>query len=183
MQYYQKINISNLVEIQQYYSYFIDTYDNHKGFKQVHEFNTPMYDPIAQSICGAVTAVTGKSHDVAASFLFVQQPNDIDVLYHVDGNTTERINCQNWALNIPLYNCDRGVMEWAEGDHHLVNQVTPTGATWLSLNWISARKKVESVIIDTPMIVRVNKPHRVSNYKNATRMILSFRLNPDIFAP
>lgn len=99
---------------------------------------------------------------------------------HVDGFSLERKNASNFAINIPIENCDLGVMNWYGGEYFLSETKTKEDLMYLKLNWKEEPKVVYSEVINSPTIVKVNIPHNVENMMDKHRLILSIRYVPDL---
>lgn len=105
---------------------------------------------------------------------------EASIRLHVDGLSLDRKHAKNYALNIPLANCDMGVMHWYNGDYTLTEQKTEEALQYLKLTWNSPPVIIDSAVIDTPTIVKVDIPHNVHNHSPKHRLILSLRFVPDI---
>ncbi len=97
---------------------------------------------------------------------------------HVDGYSAKRTRSSNSALNIPIKSSGR--MTWYRGKYEL-EEASTSKVKYLKLNWISEPAIQYSVVIDSPTIVKIDVPHRVTNLDNASRIVLSVRYSPDIF--
>lgn len=117
--------------------------------------------------------------DVKSAILFMVPPES-KVNIHIDGYTAERKDASNYAMNIPIENCEQGVMHWYNGEYTLEEKVTSENLKHLKIKWVDDPELVYSKIIDTPCIVKVDTPHNVENLGNKHRLILSIRFNPDL---
>ena len=117
--------------------------------------------------------------DVKSAILFMVPPES-KVNIHIDGYTAERKNASNYAMNIPIENCDQGVMNWYNGDYTLEEKMTTENLKHLKIKWNGEPELVCSKIIDVPCIVKVDAPHNAENLGNKHRLILSIRFNPDL---
>lgn len=124
-----------------------------------------------------ITALTNKQHKITHAILFIQQPKSENSI-HVDGITADRAHHPDKALNIPITESN-AEMSWYEGVYSL-NIKDSQGLAYLDIDWIHGPNLVKTVTVDQPMIVNINKPHKVVNFSNHTRMILSIRFSPDI---
>jgi hypothetical protein len=117
--------------------------------------------------------------DVKSAILFMVPPES-KVNIHIDGYTAERKDASNYAMNIPIENCDQGVMHWYSGDYILEEKMTSEKLKHLKIKWTSDPELVFSKIIDSPCIVKVDTPHNVENLGDKHRLILSIRFKPDL---
>ena len=103
---------------------------------------------------------------------------------HIDGYSLERKNASNFALNIPIQNCEQGYMNWYGGEHTLSETKTAEGLGLLKIHWNCDPEIIEQTIIDVPTIVKVNLPHNVENrHPDKHRLMLSIRFTPDLVLP
>lgn len=111
---------------------------------------------------------------------FICAPNSWGEV-HIDGGNPPR-NC---AINIPIYNCERGLMNWFSNepeDHKFIsNENTKVHSTNKNREigfWVSE----EQMILTQPALVRTNNWHNVDNRANKKhRVVFSFRFkdNPE----
>lgn len=99
---------------------------------------------------------------------------------HIDGYSMDRKNASNFAINIPILNCEQGYMNWYSGAYELTETKTKEGLKHLKINWKEEPVIAERAIIDSPTIVRVNIPHNVENLSDKRRLMLSIRYVPDL---
>lgn len=104
---------------------------------------------------------------------------------HVDGTEQDRSNYFKYALNIPILNCAQGEMVWYGGDYELelVDNKLDVGAglgKYFNIKWNSEPVPIESKVLDTPHIVRIDVPHQVINHSDNYRIMLTTRFRPDI---
>jgi hypothetical protein len=99
---------------------------------------------------------------------------------HIDGYSLERKNASNFALNIPILNCEQGYMNWYNGEYELVENKTKEGLKLLKIKWKEEPKVIERALINEPTIVQVNVPHNVENLSDQQRLMLSIRFVPDL---
>ena len=99
---------------------------------------------------------------------------------HIDGYSLERKNASNFALNIPILNCEQGYMNWYKGAYDLVEDKTKEGLKLLKIEWKEEPEIIERALINQPTIVRVNVPHNVENLSDQQRLMLSIRFVPDL---
>lgn len=99
---------------------------------------------------------------------------------HIDGYSLERKNASNFALNIPILNCDQGWMNWYKGEYDLVEDKTKEGLKLLKIEWKGEPEIIERALINEPTLVKVNVPHNVENLSNQQRLMLSIRFVPDL---
>jgi hypothetical protein len=117
--------------------------------------------------------------DVKSAILFMVPPHS-KVNIHIDGYTAERKDASNYAMNIPIENCEEGVMHWYSGDYILEEKMTTEKLRHLKIKWNSEPALVFSKVIDVPCIVKVDTPHNVENLGDKHRLILSIRFKPDL---
>jgi hypothetical protein len=124
-----------------------------------------------------VKLLTGKEHKITNAILFIQGPKTESSI-HIDGLSPTRLNHPDWALNIPITDSD-AEMSWYEGIYSL-NIKDSQGLTYLDIDWQHGPNLAKIIKIEHPIIVNIDKPHKVVNFSNHVRMILSVRFNPDI---
>jgi hypothetical protein len=124
-----------------------------------------------------ITALTNKRHTITYAILFIQQPKS-ECSIHVDGINPTREGHPDWALNIPITESD-AEMSWYEGVYSL-NTKDSQGLPYLDIEWLHGPNLAKTVKVDKPMFVNIDKPHKVVNFSNHVRMILSVRFSPDI---
>lgn len=120
----------------------------------------------------------GNEVKIKTAIMFINQGNFVQGL-HVDGFSIERTNASNTALNIPILNCNTGVMKWYSGDFYLTNGPFKT-IKYLKINWTTEHSLADEKIIDKPTLVKINVPHHIENQSNEPRLMLSVRFTPDI---
>ena len=111
--------------------------------------------------------------------IFLQGPEREQII-HADGNSEIRENLSNWALNIPLENCENSIMKWYGGKHllRLIKSKTDD-VNYLKIEWKEDPYIIVTKNITDPTIVNIKVPHRVKNFLNKTRKILSVRFKTD----
>lgn len=109
---------------------------------------------------------------------FSQGPGAVQEI-HVDGYSASRTRSSNTALNIPIKSS--GTMTWYSGNYNLEEAASVSKVKYLKLNWQDEPSIKDSVVVDSPTIVRIDVPHRVTNLANQTRLVISIRYLPDIF--
>ncbi len=103
---------------------------------------------------------------------------------HIDGYSLTRKNASNYALNIPIANCEQGYMNWYGGEYRLSETKTAEGLGLLKIHWNCDPEIIEQTIIDVPTIVKVDLPHNVENRNpDKHRLMLSIRFLPDLVLP
>lgn len=117
--------------------------------------------------------------NVKSAILFMVPPKS-KINIHIDGYTLGRAGASNYAMNIPIENCDQGIMHWYSGEYTLEEKMTLENLKHLKIKWNSDPKLVFSKTIDAPCIVKVNIPHNVENLSDKHRFILSIRFKPDL---
>ena len=116
----------------------------------------------------------------AKSVILFGVPPNSKVNIHIDGYTADRKGSSDFALNIPIQNCEQGVMHWYKGSYTLEEGMTSEKLKHLKIVWNGEPELAVSKIIDSPCIVRVNTPHNVENLSDQYRLILSIRFTPDL---
>ena len=114
-----------------------------------------------------------------SAIVFGQGPDNTQEI-HVDGYDIDRKGASNWALNIPIANCNAGEMIWYSGKFHLSEAADKQGLKYLGINWDEEKQIQQSVIVDKPTIVKIDVPHQVINHSDKRRLMLSVRFSPDI---
>ena len=114
---------------------------------------------------------------------FICAPNSWGEV-HIDGGIPPR-NC---AINIPIYNCEQGLMNWFSNepaDHKFIsNENTNVHSTDKNRDidfWVPA----EQMVLTSPALVRTNIWHNIDNRdNNKHRVVFSFRFqdNPEFDA-
>ena len=132
---------------------------------------------LSTQLLSEIESLTGKQHKITNAILFIQQPK-AESSIHVDGISPIRLNHPNWALNIPITKSD-AEMSWYEGVYSL-NIKDSQGLAYLDINWQHGPNLAKIIKIDQPIIVNIDKPHKVVNFSNHVRMILSVRFTPDL---
>jgi hypothetical protein len=127
----------------------------------------------------AVESVMGRKLKLKSAIIFAQGASSIQEV-HVDGFGIDRKGASNWALNIPIANCEQGEMIWYSGKFHLGETATIQGLHYLVLNWDEEQQIQESIVVDRPTIVKIDIPHQVINHSDKRRLMLSVRFTPDI---
>ena len=111
--------------------------------------------------------------------IFLQGPEREQII-HADGDSEIREGLSNWALNIPLENCENSVMKWYGGKHLLKSIKSKTDdVNYLKIEWKEDPYIIGIKNITEPTIVNIEIPHRVKNFLNKTRKILSVRFKTD----
>jgi hypothetical protein len=170
MTYYQKIQIRNEAAIAEHYSYTA----NDAGILLAMKLEEDHYPWIEQQLGDDLNMVTGKTHKIRSAVIFIQVGNHRRGI-HVDGVK------DFWALNIPLINCQSAEMSWYDGKYTKKLHHNPGGLPHFRLTWEETPRRIESVMLDSPMIVKVDTPHGVENFSSEPRSILSIRFTPELF--
>ena len=111
--------------------------------------------------------------------IFLQGPRREQII-HADGNSETREGLSNWALNIPLENCENSIMKWYGGKHLLkLVESKVDKRNYLEIDWKEDPYIIRTKHITNPTIVNIEVPHRVKNFLNKTRKILSVRFKTD----
>lgn len=174
--YHLKVNLPNFEKIQNYFSTIVKNNDDINDNKIIWLTDTDV-EWLNRHI--DLTHITKKNNKIIGAFLFIVKPNNNPTDYHIDGTDID-INLPKWALNIPIINCENGEMLWADGDYDIVKK-EENGIPWLEVVWNTDPIIVQSFIIDSPSIVKIDVPHKVINHKNCTRIMLTVRFAPDLF--
>lgn len=172
-EYYRIIDISNWNLIKDTLKKHITIKPNQRQVILSQETKNWLYNQISKD----VTTFTSKEHQLINAIVFIQEPNS-ECSIHVDGLHPDRKGAPNWALNIPLTESD-AEMTWYDGPYSL-NIKDSQGLPYLDIDWQYQPNLVETIKVDKPVIVNINKPHKVVNLSNHVRMILSIRFNPDL---
>ena len=105
---------------------------------------------------------------------FITLPNN-DIVIHIDGNDQ---NPKHLAINIPVLGCKNTSMNW--WDELGEGGVFSTEKYGSNVEFFkSASKKIASLELTQPYMVRVDVPHNVSNPTSMHRIILSLRFKPE----
>jgi hypothetical protein len=175
MNYSRSIDIPGWEQISEKYKDWIEY--SHQGLNSKYIEKTD-YEFLESIICPAIN--TGLRHSIAFGIMFFVRPN-VSRGLHVDYNNKEVWDTtQNWALNIPIVNCDNSQMEWYDGDYTEETITRPNGIISNKLTWNSDPVLVESCVINKPTLVHVDMPHDVKNFGTDHRVLLSLRINPNI---
>lgn len=114
------------------------------------------------------------------SCILFHRPANFPQALHLDCNNDNPPQIMNCAINIPIMNCENSYMEWYNGDYSTsVNSVTgPDGIIrkFINIEWDGQPQLIDKTIIDSPSLVRVGVPHKVSVI-NKTRSLITFRFN------
>lgn len=98
--------------------------------------------------------ILSKIGPVSHGQLFVCKPNHLGI-WHLDGNI------RNAAINVPLYNCASGIVEWTNDEVDGVLEVTPYTKTWCSKTENLTRS--DSIQLTEAIALRTSKWHRLDN--------------------
>jgi hypothetical protein len=110
-----------------------------------------------------------------SGLLFFLQPYENQPI-HIDAQTKHSMHT---SLNIPLVNCERGVMSWYSGNYFEEEIILDSGIRYFKLK-IEDQKILYNQIIDSPYVVRTNIPHNVQNNLDKKRIMLALRYNKNI---
>lgn len=119
---------------------------------------------------------TFEERKIKSALAFGQGPLDSQEI-HVDGYGVNRTRASNAALNIPIVS--KGKMTWYHGRYSL-EEASTSKVRYLKLNWLDTPTVQDSIIVDSPYVVKIDVPHNVVNLDNSIRVILSIRFSPDI---
>lgn len=173
MEYHHLINISNWESIKEKIKSNIKIVPHQR---QVI-LSSNVKEWLSGQILTDITALTNKEHKITNAIVFVQEPKS-ECTIHVDGMDPTRKGAPNWALNIPITESD-AEMSWYEGVYSL-NIKDSQGLAYLDIDWIHGPNITKTIKVDKPVIVNIDTPHKVVNFSNHVRIILSIRFSPDI---
>jgi hypothetical protein len=112
--------------------------------------------------------------------ILFHRPGNYPQALHLDCNNNNPPQIMNCAINIPILNCEDSYMEWYNGNYSTsVNSSTgPDGIVrkFIDIAWNGQPQIIDKTIIDSPSLVRVGIPHKVSII-NKTRSLITFRFN------
>ena len=145
--------------------------------KKLRHFGTPaigqnileMFPKDFYKTCQKFFKIFGQD-DFFARF-FVVAPYETGVV-HMD-TYADSYEIRNWALNIPVYNTDQNYQEWGMIDYNkkIYNTSNPMYLWKEEENFVVT----ESMVLDSPTLVKVSVPHRITNPTSKFRVILSLR--------
>jgi hypothetical protein len=174
MKYSYPIEISNWQIIQDNFKSKIkDHYD--KNYIVLSEEETTW---LSEKLIQEINKFTGKKHIIFKAIIFIQTPKSSGPI-HIDGIIPNDPKQIKWAVNIPLTNSD-AEMSWYEGDYTLQTELVK-GLPYLNILWHEDPHMAETVELDRPLIVNIDAPHRVKNFSDDYRAILSIRCSPNLF--
>lgn len=115
--------------------------------------------------------------------ILFHRPGNFPQALHLDCNNDNPPKLMNCGINIPIANCEDSYMEWYNGDYSTsINSSTgPDGIVrkFIDLKWGDYPKLIGKTIIDSPTLVRVGLPHKVSVVDKTRSLItLRFHNNP-----
>ena len=112
------------------------------------------------------------------SCILFHRPANFPQPLHFDCNNDDPPQLINCGINIPITNCDDSYMEWYNGNYvSSVNAVTGNDGVvrkFIELDWKENPKLIDRVIIDSPTLVKVNVPHKITVI-NKTRSLITLR--------
>lgn len=173
MEYYRIVSVSNWNLIQEKFIHKLNIIENQRQILLSAKEKKWLSDQLLPDI----ESITGKQHKITHAILFIQQPKS-ECSIHIDGIKPNRVDHPNWAVNIPITESD-AEMSWYEGVYSL-NIKDSQGLAYLDIDWRHGPNLAKTIKIDRPTIVKIDKPHKVVNFSNHIRIILSVRFNPDI---
>lgn len=117
------------------------------------------------------------------SCILFHRPGNYPQALHLDCNNDDPPKIMNCAINIPIANCEDSYMEWYDGNYSTsVNASTgPDGIIikFIDLKWGDHPRLLDKTIIDSPTLVRIGLPHKVSVVDKTRSLItLRFQNNP-----
>jgi hypothetical protein len=113
--------------------------------------------------------------------IFTSRPYEKQVI-HVDA--TVRSHGYYTALNIPILNCEHGLMTWLSGDFVEKTLFLPNGINYNKIDLENSKLvPVYEKNINTPHIVRTDVPHYVTNNSPQLRIMLSLRFKENLDLP
>lgn len=124
------------------------------------------------------TAIGAK---VSTVRIFITKPNTYFPIHRdcKGGKTSLR----EWAVNIPLLNCDKGYNQWfSDEDNDFGNEVYIEGGSAVQPENIYKKYNVtERQILNCPKIIRTDIHHNVDNTDNdKMRVVLSYRSDDEM---
>jgi len=179
--YYQKVDIPNIAQLQKDLDESLTKHNinemcrikdsKYDFYEQIYRFKLLNKHPVWDGLM------------LKDGIFFFLEKNTIQGV-HVDGFRADRKDASDMALNIPIRNCGIGSMDWYGGPKYTLEEKTVAESRrtkYLKLNWESKPEVVASVTIDTPHLVRIDRPHQAKNLcPDKPRVMLSIRFTPDL---
>lgn len=115
--------------------------------------------------------------------ILFHRPANFPQALHLDCNNDDPPKIMNCAINIPIKNCEDSYMEWYDGEYNTkVNSAKGADGIirkYLDLEWKGQPNLINRTIIDTPTLVKVGIPHKVTVVDKTRSLItLRFQDNP-----
>ena len=173
MEYFKEIELPGWAEIQKY---CLSKWDGTLTFAKVFAGQELAY--IGSIVERDIYTVLGIDVKIKTAIMFINDANFVQDL-HVDGFDPKRVNASNTALNLPILNCDTGLMSWYLGEFFL-NKSTSDTIKYLKINWKTEPVLGAAKIINKPTLVKIDIPHHIENQSSSPRLMLSIRFTKDI---
>lgn len=173
MEYFKEINLPNWPAVQEF---CLSKWDG--KFTIAKTFSGEDLSYIGNIVQQDIADTLGLDVKIKTAIMFINNANFVQDL-HIDGFDVERINASNTALNLPILNCETGLMSWYDGDFFLTKSPFKT-VKYLKINWREEPKLVATKIINSPTLVKINIPHHIENRSDSPRLMLSIRFVKDI---
>ena len=119
--------------------------------------------------------------DLVTARLFVTNPNR-KLLIHRDC-ISDKTELRQWAINIPVANCDMGTNEWfSDEDNDFGNEQFAPGGSAITPEVFDKEYVIsESCVLNSIKLIRTDVMHRSNNLGNdERRVVLSLRGDPNI---
>ena len=173
MEYYKEINLPNWEKIQKF---CLEKWTGKFTVSQTFQGDQLLY--IGLLLKKDVKEVLGIDVKVKTAIMFINEPRFVQDM-HIDGFQIDRANASNTALNLPILNCETGLMKWYSGEFYLTESPHKS-IKYLKINWTTEPKVAVEKIINRPAIVKINIPHHIENQCDLPRLMWSVRFTEDI---
>lgn len=164
---YKRIEIPNWKLIQEKFSYLVSV---RTGNEWIYLLNNNEIAELTKLL------PLFPERKIKSALAFGQGPMAVQEI-HVDGYNVTRTRSSDTALNIPIKS--HGQMTWYSGRYSL-EEASTSKVRYLKLNWLDTPTVQDSIMVDSPYVVKIDVPHNVVNLDNSIRVILSIRFSPDI---
>ena len=179
--YYEPITLNNLCEIQNKFIGYLNYYTSDKSHR-MFVLNVEEIEWLNENLAEQVSRHVKKEVKVSYGFLTLVAPKAAGTI-HIDSNTLNPPKDKNnWAVNIPIYNCSQGIMSWYGGIPKVVLHDIPGGLPYTSIENPQELYLVDEKVVDQPTIVRINAPHKAVNNLDDIRILLTVRFDPDLYS-
>ena len=173
MEYFKPVTLSSWSVIQKI---CLNAWDGQ--FTMAKVFSGPELETISKLIAKDILDTYKIQTRVKTAIMFINDAHFVQDM-HVDGFKVDRKGASNTALNVPILNCEHCPMHWYNGSY-VLEENPGFGLGYLKLKWEYEPVKVASVIVDNPMFVKIDVPHRIENLNSTPRLMLSVRFVEDI---